>query len=116
RLQIGVGPVQRVPGAVLVQRVWIPGIVLSHLVPPAAAAVDVVAEVNDEVQIFFRDAAERGEVSTLVVLARDECESKSIERRAGEWRRPRPAGRAQLSARNEPIPVMSCGPQSIDFG
>ena len=101
RHQVAVRFVQRVAVAIVDERVELVAVVLAEaaVVPAAVGApfVDVVAGVEDEIELLVRDAPEGGEVAVLVVLAAADREAQAIDRRAGGRRGPRAADLADSS-------------------
>jgi hypothetical protein len=76
------------------------------------ALVDVVAEVEDDVEILFGQARVRRPETVLEVLAADHTHAQA--ERVGEAgrRRTRPADRAELAAGAEPVEVVAAGCQT----
>ena len=91
RHQIRIGLVLRVAVAVVDERVDLLPLMLAHAAGVAAAVaaalVDVVAGVEDEVELLLGDPAVRGEVAGLVVAA-------AADARSAADRRPHPAAGA----------------------
>jgi hypothetical protein len=77
-LEGGVGAVERVAGAVIVEGENLAAVVAAHLAVARGAFVDVVAKVDDEIEVFAGDMFEGGEETGLVVLAGDEGEAEAV--------------------------------------
>ena len=75
--------------------------------------VDVVAEVNDEIEILSRHMFEGRVVAHLVVLARGECEAEAVRRGASGRHCAGAADRAQFAAGLEAIPVPAVGLETL---
>ena len=111
RHQIAIGLVERVAVAIIHQRVDLVAVVLadSPLVAAAVGApfVDVVAGMEDEVEMLLRDPPERGEIAVLVVLAAADGEADPIDRRARRRRGPGAADLAHVVAGMEAVEVVA---------
>jgi hypothetical protein len=102
-LQVRVRLVLRVAVAVVLERGDLPrrvraGIAARGRVDVRRVLVDVVAEVQDDVQILLGQVVVGREVAVLVLRARDEREGHRVERGAGGRGRLRAADRAELPA------------------
>ncbi len=79
------------------------------------AFVDVVAQVNDEIDIFPGEVLIGGEVAGFVVLARGEGEAEAFGQHVGGRRGARAALGADFATDSELIPIPPIGPQNLDF-
>ena len=108
--QIPIHFVERVAVAIVDKGIELVAVVRAHAPVDApavrAALVDVVAAVKDEIELLFRDAAERGEVAVFVVIAAAHCEPQSIDQGADGRRGSRPPDLADLVAGAEAVPVV----------
>ncbi len=75
-LQIGIGLVQRIARAIVIERVRLPARVLAHMVAPPGRLVDVIAEKDDEIGRVGDDVAVGAVVALLVLLAGGEGEAQ----------------------------------------
>jgi hypothetical protein len=117
-LEVGIGLVLRVAVAVVLERDDLRTGVRAHVaardrVFVRAVLVDVVAEVDDEVEILARHVPVGRVVAVLVLLAGGEREVQRVRRtgRSGL----RPAHRADLAAGTEAVEVLGAGPQAIEL-
>ena len=77
--------------------------------------VDVVAQVDDQVEIVLGHVLVGGEQPDLEVLARGEREPQPLRRRFGRRRSAGAADGAGLARGVEPVPVPAVGLQPVDF-
>jgi hypothetical protein len=80
------------------------------------ALVDVVAEVDDQIQVLGRHVLVRGEVALGVVLATREREAQRAEPGPGARRGTGAPYRADLVGDPEPVPVHAVRPQAVHLG
>src|SRR4030095_8506241 len=78
RLKIGIALVERVTDPILVERAGLRRVVLAHVVLTPGRLVDVVAEVEDQVEIVREHVVIRGVVALLVLLAGGDRETKAV--------------------------------------
>src|SRR4029450_4140962 len=97
RLQIGVALVQRVTDAVFVERLRLARAVRADVVRAPRRFVDVVADVDDQIEVVLEHVAVRDEVALLELLAGGEGESEAVAVGVGGRRGPRTADRAHLA-------------------
>jgi hypothetical protein len=109
--QIVIALVLGIPVAIIDERVELVTVVLAEAAVVSAAVgaplVDVVAGVEDEVELLVGNAPERGEVAVFVMLAATDREPQTIHRRAGRRRRSGAAGLTDFIARAEAVPVLA---------
>src|SRR6059036_1378390 len=86
RLEIGVALVERMADSVVVERAGLRRAVLAHVVPAPGRFVDVVADMDDQVEVVRQHVAVRGEVALFVLLTRGEREPQAIASGILGWR------------------------------
>ena len=119
RHQIVIALVERVAVAIVAERVDFVAVVLAQAaIGPAAVGspfVDVVAGVEDEVELLLGDPPERGEVAVFVVLAAADGEAQAIDRRAGGGRGPGAAGLAHFIAGAKAVEIVAPRLEPVDL-
>jgi hypothetical protein len=121
-LKIGVGLVERVAAAIVVERVDLAPDMAAHFVIGAAigleraravvgALVDIVAIVEHEIHRLLCNVAPGGEQALLVVLATGGHEPQALDAGTGGRQRPGASHRAFLAPDPEAIPVGAIGGQ-----
>jgi hypothetical protein len=122
RLQIGVGLVDRIAVPVVHQRVHlVEG--LWHLTRERGALgrcgvailMDVVAVVEDEVELLAGQVPEGGEVAVLIALAAGDAEAELGDGCGHLRQRARATNPASLSPHREPVIVEAVGLKSVDL-
>ena len=111
----GVALVQRVPGAIVVERVTLRCAVLAY--PPLAPRqlVDVVADVQHQIGLVGDDCPIGGVVAVLVLLAGGDGQSELCGRDVSGGRGGRAADRAACLADGEAVPVRAPGHEPAGF-
>ncbi len=108
--EVGIRLVEAVAVAVVDQRIDLVAGVLAHapLGPAAVGAplVDVVAGVDDEVELLLGDAPVGGEIAGLEVAAAADAEAQPVDRGPGRRRRSRAPGLTELVPGAKAIPVV----------
>ena len=107
RLQRGIGLVQRIAGAVVVEAADFVGVVRADGIGVDAVFVDVVAQVQDQVRCIGSDMAVGSVMPLLVVLAAGHCQVQGANRGAVGGQRARARGRTAMSGRGKAIPVVA---------
>ena len=111
--QVRVGLVLRVADAVVLERSDLRPDMLADLAVAARALVDVVAEVDDQVEVVLGHVLVGGIQARLEVLARGEGEPQLIGLRARGGHGAGPGDRALGVAGAEAVPVRAVGVQAI---
>ena len=114
-LQIGITLVERVADPVVVERVRLGRPVRAHVVAPPRGLVDVVADVDDHVEVVRQHVAIRGEEALLVLLAGGDRDAQAIDTAIRGRRGARSPDGAHLTAGAEAIPVPPAGVEPIDL-
>src|SRR5262245_41201574 len=119
-LEIRIRFIKSVAKAILLQVLRLFDRMMSDASGISGTLVDVIAEMYDEVQVFFSHVLIRGVVSVFVVLTRSERESELIDTGAGGGSRTSSAdatGHPILSLTDkELIPIPGARPKLADFG
>ena len=119
RDQVAIGFVERIAVAVIDDGKDFLAVVLPYdrRIPSAIGAifVDVVAGVEHEVESLVGNAAERGEVARLVMVAAADRKAELIDDRIRRRRRFRSPHLTDFAAGMKPIPVLTAGLQALDF-
>src|SRR5262249_2607233 len=114
-LKVGVALVQRVTDAVFVERRRLARAVRPDVVRAPGGFVDVIADVDDQIEVVLAHVAIRDEVALLELLAGGEGEAETVAVSAGGRRGPRTTDPAHLASGAEPVPVPARGLELIDF-
>ena len=114
-LQVSVGLVLGVPVAVVVQRGQFATHVLAGFAVAGRSFVNVIAQVNDQVQVLAGQVLQRREQACLVVLATGKGKPQPIRRAFGRRSRSRAADRAGFAGGLEPVPVSASRLESLDL-
>jgi hypothetical protein len=114
-LQVGVRLVERVPDAIVIQRVRFGGAVLADVIAPPRGLVDVVAEEDDQVEVLGQHPVIGPVVTLLVLLAGGEREAQPLDGGAGGRGGPGAPDGTGLAAGPEPVPVPASRLQALDF-
>ena len=114
-LEVGVALVQRVADPVFVEGLRLPRRVGPDVIRAPGGFVDVVADVDDQVEVVLDHVAIRDEVALLELLAGGEGEAEAVAVGARGRRGPRAADPAHLAARAEAVPVPACGLEMLDL-
>jgi len=104
-LQVAIELVQRVAVAEFRQRRRDADFVPAHESRSPGLLVDVVAEMDDEIEVARRHVAIGREIALLVLLARGEGEAQPLRGAGGGGRGAGAAGRTLGGAGTEPVPV-----------
>src|SRR4029453_6109827 len=115
RSEVGGAFVQRVTDPVFVERLRLPRTVRPDVVRAPGGFVDVIADVDDQVEVGLDHVTIRDEVALLELLTGGEGEAKAVAVGAHGWRGPRGADPAHLAAGAEPVPVPARGLELIDL-
>ncbi len=115
RLQIRIRAVLRVAVAIVLQRLQLGREMQSRPVFHGRVLVEVVAEKEHQVEIFFRHLAVRVEIAHFVVCARRKCEPEFARRGTRFGKRARAADRAEMIAGPELIPIPTLGLEAVHF-
>src|SRR5262245_35087006 len=114
-LQIGIAFVEGMTVPVVFERHYLRAVVYARATRSRPALVNVITEVHNQIELFFRHMFISRVVSLFVVLARGEGESQLInpivERRRGSSS----ANRADSRADAKAVPVPACGLQPVHF-
>ena len=114
-LKVGVAPVQGIAGSILTEREDLTAVMRPDSRLVDAPLVDVIAQMNDEGEVFLDDSAIGRVVSRFVILTRDESEPEATDELPFGGCRPGSARGAELSASHEPIPVVPPWQEALDF-
>ena len=117
-LEIRVGLVEGIPGAILIER----DAFRTPELPPRndqfvakPTLIDVVAYVDHEIQILVGQVAKGGVVAVLVVLAGRQAELQPGGMRVGGWGRPGSTDGANLTTGKKPVPVHAVRFEPLNF-
>ena len=113
RLQVRVGPVQRVAVAVVTEQFDLVAGVLPRPAVTALILVDVVTQVKDQIEVVLEHVPVGGEEPGLVVLAGHERHPQLVDRRTGRRERPGATDAARLATRAEAVPVPAVRLESL---
>jgi hypothetical protein len=105
RLQVRVALVQRIAPAVAGETHDFRSVVLPHRQRVLTTLIDVIAKMNDEIEVFERQVPVGGIKPLLPVLARDKREPKLIGRSTSAWQRACPSDWAAVAANGELVVV-----------
>jgi hypothetical protein len=114
-LEVRVALVQRVTDAVFVERRRLASAVGPDVIRAPGGFVDVVAHVDDQIEVVLEHVSIRDEIALLELLAGGEGEAEAVAVGAGGRRGPRTTDPAHLAASAEPVPVPARGLELIDF-
>ncbi len=113
--EVRIGLVERVAGPVVVECRRLRRAVTSHGASAAAALVDVVADMQDEVQVVADHVIVRGEIALFVVLARSHCELEAREGRTLCRCRARAPDNAAHAASRKAVPIFAARFETLRF-
>ena len=114
-LEGGVGFVEGVAGAVIVELDDLGAVVAAHAVGGGRAFINVVAEMDDEIEVLAGEVVVGGEEAGFVVLAGGEGEAEARGEGVGRGRGAGAAGGADLGADFEAIPIPTLGAEAADL-
>ena len=114
-LEGGIGFVEGVAGTVVVELEDLGAVVAAHALVVGGTFVNVVAQMDDEIEVLAGEVVVSGEEAGLVVLAGGEGEAEARGESIGRWGGAGAAGRAEFGADLEAIPIPPFGAEAADL-